>query len=135
MSNYPTTTNAQGVEIVDTSDAAWATYIAEGRDQLAKSEAECAEARHQMEMAKAAGLSELAQVRHDPDVVAAARVLHNADPAGPSVDELIEAVMIPIREKYVAAFSDNAAPTARHVPGENEQAFNRLMGGDDDASS
>ena len=43
INDYPKTINAQGIEVVDTSDAAWSTYIAEGRAQLALAEAEGAE--------------------------------------------------------------------------------------------
>lgn len=134
MSDYPRTINAKGVEVIDTSDGAWAAYVAEGRDQLTRAEAAGAETRHQLDLLKAAGLNALAHVRLDPEVVAAARVLHNQEPAGPSVDAIIEAVVIPIREKYVAAFDADAAPAAPHKPGANEQAFDRLMGGGDAGS-
>lgn len=91
-----------------------------------------AETTHRLDMLKAAGLNELAQVRHDPEVLAAARVLHNAAPAGPSVDALIEAVVIPIREKFVEEnFSETTTPSAPHKAGANEQAFDRLMEAND----
>lgn len=129
MSDYPMTVDSQGRPIVDSSDAAWATYVAEGRAQLAKAEADQAETRHQLEMAKSAGLHALGTVQYDPDVLADARVLHNQNPAGASVAELIERVVIPIRERFLADFDSPNAPTTPKKVGANETAFNLLIGG------
>ena len=100
----------------------------------AKLHAAHAETTHKLDMQKVAGLYGLAQIKHDPEVLAAARVLHNQAPAGPSVDDLIEAVVIPIREKYVESFSGTTTPSAPHKAGANEQAFDRIMGGGDEGS-
>lgn len=127
MTDYPMTVNAQGVEIVDSSDAAWATYRAEGRDQLARAEAAHAENRHQLEMAKAEGLNAIDSVRFDAEILADARRMHNQDPSGPSVDEIIEKQVIPIREKYLAWFN-SSAPAAPKKVGANLAVFERLIG-------
>lgn len=130
MTDYPKIINGQGVEVVDTSDGAWATYRAEGREQLAQAQAEGAEVRHKLDMLKAEGLHALNSVRFDPEVLADARVQHNQDPAGPSVEAIIETHVVPIRARYLAQFDSAAAPVARKV-GEHEMAFLKLIGGSD----
>ena len=128
MTGHPMKLDERGVEVVDTSDAAWAIYRAEGEAQLAKSEAALAESTHQLDMIRAAGIAAINSVRDDPQVLADARVLHNQDPAGPSVDAIIEMAVIPIREKYLAQFSSDA-PVTVHKIGLNEAAFLKLLGG------
>lgn len=104
------------------SDGEWERHGAELR-------AAHAESTHQLDLLKSAGLHDLAQLRHDPEIVEAARVLHNQAPSGPSVNDLIEAVVIPIREKYLETFKPNAAPVAARKAGPNLSAFNKLVGG------
>jgi hypothetical protein len=128
MTDYPKTINAAGIEVVDTSDGAWNTYLAEGRDQLTRAEAAQAEVRHELAMAKAAGLAALSTVQFDPEVATAARQIHNQDPSGPSSAAIVERVIIPLREAYLARF-ESKAPVATHRAGPNEEAFNKLLGG------
>lgn len=85
---------------------------------------------HELEMLKAAGLNAINSTQYDPEVLAGARVIHNQNPAGPSVAELIERQVIPIREKYLAQF-DSDAPAAPKKVGANEMAFNKLIGEND----
>lgn len=127
MTDHPMTINAAGIEVVDTSDGAWATYLAEGRDQLTRAEAAHAETRHQLAMAKAEGLNAINTIQYDPEVLADARVIHNQHPAEPSVEAIIERVVIPIRESYLARF-ESTTPVARHKIGLNEEAFLKLVG-------
>ena len=132
MTDYPKTINADGVEIVDTSDAAWATYVAEGRINLMQAQARLAEAQHARAMLRQEIVHEYDSMRHDPDLLAAARALKNFDPAGPSVDEIIERSLAPAREAALADFDalgGTAAPSG-HKPGATEAAFlNKLNGG------
>lgn len=128
INDYPKTINAQGVEVVDTSDGAWATYRAEGRDQLTRAEAGAAQTAHEIAMVKAEGLNALNTVQYDPDVLAGARVLYNEAPSGPSVAAIIERVVIPIREKYLEDFN-TVEPVTTHKVGEHEAAFNRIVQG------
>ena len=132
MTDHPMTINAQGIEVVSTSDGDWAAYLAEGRDQLTRAEAAHAETRHQLDMAKSEGLHALASVEFDPEVLAGARRLHNKEPAGRSVEEIINLHIITIREKYLEQFESNAAPVTKHKVGENEAAFNKLVQGGSD---
>ena len=87
-----------------------------------------AQTKHELEMAKAEGLNAINTIRYDNEILAAARDIHKQDPAGPSVDAIIERVVIPIREAYLARFESNTAPVHEHRAGPNEEAFNKLLG-------
>lgn len=87
-----------------------------------------AERDHQVEMEKAAGLHDINSIRYDPEIRADARRLHNQTPSGPSPEAIIERAIIPIREAYLAKF-ETKAPAAPRKVGANEEAFNRLIGG------
>lgn len=106
---------------LDMDDGEWERKGAELR-------AAHAQTTHEIEMIKAEGLHALNSVRFDPDLLEQARALHNANPAGPSVDELIEIHVVPIRERYLAEF-DSPAPRAPRRVGEHLAAFNKLIGG------
>jgi len=84
---------------------------------------------HEIEMARSEGLHAINSVQYDSEVAAEARVIHNQEPSGPSVSAIIERVIIPIREKYLARFNTAAPVTAPHKAGPNEMAFNKLTGG------
>ena len=86
-----------------------------------------AESTHRLAMAKAEGLNAINSVQFDPEILEGARVQHNRDPSGPSVDDIIERVIIPIREKYLAQF-DSPAPVSQSRVGEHEAKFNKLTG-------
>ncbi len=131
MTEYPMTVNAQGVEIVDCSDGAWATYLAEGRDQLTRAEAAHAETTHQLDMSKAAGLHEVNNLRFDPAVIALANHIRieSPHPDKPGLDDIIEGIVAPYREEYLAGFDDTPAPVTTHRVGRNESAFLKLLGG------
>lgn len=91
-----------------------------------------AETRHQLDMEKVAGLAAINSTQYDPEVLAGARRIHNQNPAGPTVAEIIELQVIPIREKYLEQFNSEApAPAAPTKAGANEMAFNKLIGEDD----
>ena len=79
-------------------------------------------------MIKAAGVHDINSIRYDPEVLAGARALHEQDPSGPTVEEIIEKSVIPIREKYLAQFESNT-PVTVHRVGLNEGAFLKLLGG------
>lgn len=90
-----------------------------------------AQTAHELEMVKAEGLNAINSVQYDSEVAAEARVIHNQSPSGPSVSAIIERVIIPIREKFLATFETQTPVTAPHKAGPNEMAFNKLVGGND----
>ena len=87
-----------------------------------------AQTAHELEMVKAEGLNAINSVQYDSEVAAEARVIHNQSPSGPSVSAIIERVIIPIREKFLATFETQTPVTAPHKAGPNEKAFNKLVG-------
>ena len=102
---------------LDMTDGDWARKMAE-------SEAARVQAAHNLETAKAAGVHELNTLRFDPDVIAYAKNIQGER----NLDDVIEGIVAPHREAYLASF-DTKAPVAKHRPGVNELAFNRLLGG------
>ena len=87
-----------------------------------------AQSSHEIAMVRAEGLNAINSVQFDSEVAAEARAIHNQAPSGPSVDAIIELVVIPIREAYLARF-ESQTPVAAHKAGEHEAAFNKLVGG------
>ena len=110
--------------MLNLTDGEFERQYAEARESLAQST-------HELEVIRNEGLHSLNSVRFDTDIRAAARVEHNKDPAGPSVDEIIEAVVVPIREAYLASY-ESKAPVAAPRAGPNELAFNKLVQGGSD---
>ncbi|MEE9250170.1 MAG: hypothetical protein V3U93_03470 [Alphaproteobacteria bacterium] len=85
---------------------------------------------HELEMLKAAGLHEVNNLRFDPAVIEYANHIRASSPRGdkPGLDDIVEGIVAPYREKYLASF-DTEAPAAVHKIGLNESAFLKLLGG------
>lgn len=85
---------------------------------------------HDLEMAKAAGLHEVNNLRFAPEVVALANYTRGEqlpdDKQG--LDEIIEDIIEPYRVEYLASF-DAPTPVTIHKIGLNESAFLKLLGG------
>ena len=130
MTGYPMTRNAQGIEIVDTSDAAWALYLTEARVNLVRAQAAHAETTHELAMVRANGLHEVNNLRFEPAVVALANHIRVESPHGEKqgLDAIIEGIVAPYREEYLAGFESPVPLTTRRA-GPNEAAFNQLVGG------
>ena len=108
---------------LDMDDGEWARKGAELRAAHAQSS-------HELEMLKANGLHEVNNLRFDESVIALANHIRIESPRGdkPGLDDIIEGIVAPYREKYLASF-ETGAPVAKHRAGVNEEAFNRLIGG------
>lgn len=83
-----------------------------------------AEAQHNLEMAKAAGVSEIDTLRFAPEIVELAKLNLGTQ----KLDDAIESIVAPVRAEFLASF-DTKAPVAKHRVGLNEKAFNALIGG------
>ena len=89
-----------------------------------------AQTSHELDMLQAEGLHEVNNLRFDPDVLALADHMRAQQPLAEKqgLDEIIEGIVAPWREKYLASF-DTPAPVTVHKIGLNESAFLKLLGG------
>ena len=89
-----------------------------------------AQTTHELEMAKAEGLHEVNNLRFDPTVIALANHIRveSPHPDKPGLDDIIEGIVAPYREQYLASF-ETKPPVTPHKVGLNEEAFHKLVGG------
>ena len=92
-----------------------------------------AQSSHELEMLKANGVHEINNLRFDESVIALANHIRVAAPHDdkPGLDDIIENIVAPYRDQYLASF-ESQAPVTRHRVGLNEAAFNKLLGGGDE---
>ena len=129
ISDRPTRINSRGIEVMDISDGAWATYVAEGKIQLAESRAALAEARHQVEIVKIQGIAEIDARKFNSSIIEAAEAQHASNP-GQSVDDIIEGWLEVGRQNFLATFTEmgDSAPTGK--PGNLEASLIKILKGD-----